>query len=33
MTAAGLWGHIKVSVVAANLASGVIQPEAEGRIP
>jgi hypothetical protein len=29
MTAAGLWGHIKVSVVAANLASGVIQPEAE----
>ena len=29
MTAAGLWGRIKVSVVAANLASGVIQPEEE----
>lgn len=27
MTAAGLWGRIKVSVVAANLASRVIQPE------
>lgn len=29
MTAAGRWGRIKVSVVAANLASRVIQPEEE----
>lgn len=29
MTAAGLWGRIKHTVVSANFASGVVQPEPE----